>query len=96
MPDIPEYSNHNGHMFFLVCNNGKERIDLITHLRKNKIESTFHYLSLHKSDYFKDVYIGDSLPNSDRFTDCIVRLPLHPQLKLSKQNKVIDKIISYY
>ena len=71
-------------------------LKLLSHLKKNEIQSTFHYLSLHKSDYFKDVYIGDSLPNSDRFTDCIVRLPLHPQLKLSKQNKVIDKIISYY
>jgi dTDP-4-amino-4,6-dideoxygalactose transaminase len=96
MPDLPEYANHNGHMFYLVCNSGNERNKLLSYLKKNKIQSTFHYLSLHKSDYFKDLYIGDPLLNSDRFTDCIIRLPLYPQLELSKQNKVIDKIISYY
>jgi dTDP-4-amino-4,6-dideoxygalactose transaminase len=96
LPDLPNYANHNGHIFYLVCRNEKERNDLLTHLRKNKIQSTFHYLSLHQSDYFKNKYTGDQLPNSDRFTDCIIRLPLHPQLELSKQNKVIDKIISYY
>ena len=96
LPDLPNYADHNGHIFYLVCNSGNERNKLLSYLMKNQIQSTFHYLSLHKSDYFKDVYIGDSLPNSDRFTDCIIRLPLHPQLELSKQNKVIDKIISYY
>jgi len=96
LPIIPEYANHNGHMFYLVCDNEKERNDLLTYLRENQIQSTFHYLSLHQSDYFKNKYTGDQLPNSDRFTDCIIRLPLHPQLELSKQNKVIDKIISYY
>jgi len=96
LPDIPEYANHNGHMFYLVCNNVAERQNLIAHLKKNNIQSTFHYLSLHKSEYFKDMYKGSSLPKSDRFTDCIIRLPLHPQLELSKQNKVIDNIISYY
>jgi dTDP-4-amino-4,6-dideoxygalactose transaminase len=96
LPDLPNYADHNGHMFYLVCNNVAERQNLIAHLKKNNIQSTFHYLSLHKSDYFKDMYKGGSLPNSDRFTDCIIRLPLHPQLELSKQNKVIDNIISYY
>ena len=96
LPDLPNYADHNGHIFYLVCNSGNERNKLLSYLNKNQIQSTFHYLSLYKSEYFKDVYIGDSLPNSDRFTDCIIRLPLHPQLELSKQNKVIDKIISYY
>jgi dTDP-4-amino-4,6-dideoxygalactose transaminase len=96
LPDIPKYSNHNGHMFYLVCNNEKERIDLINHLRKNKIESTFHYLSLHKSDYFKEMYKGDSLPNSDHFTECLIRLPLHYTFSLEYQMKVIKAIIMFY
>ena len=81
MPDIPEFADHNGHIFYLVCRNGKERDNLISYLKTNDIQSTFHYLSLHKSDYFKEMYKGDSLPNSDRFTDCLLRLPLHLHLK---------------
>ena len=96
LPIIPEYANHNGHMFYLVCKNGKERSDLLTHLRKNKIQSTFHYLSLHQSDYFKNKYTGDELPHSDRFTECLLRLPLHLHLNSGNQNKVINKIKSYF
>ncbi len=96
LPDIPEFADHNGHIFYLVCRNGKERDKLISYMKTNDIQSTFHYLSLHKSKFFKDKYQGYDLPNADRFTDCLIRLPIYPQLELSKQNKVIDKIISYY
>jgi dTDP-4-amino-4,6-dideoxygalactose transaminase len=96
LPDLPNYADHNGHMFYLVCNNGFERNKLLSHLKRNDIQSTFHYLSLHKSDYFKDMYKGGSLPNSDRFTDCLLRLPLHLHLKSDNQKKVIDKLKSYF
>jgi dTDP-4-amino-4,6-dideoxygalactose transaminase len=96
LPIIPENANHNGNIFYLVCKNRKERSDLLTHLRKNQIQSTFHYLSLHQSDYFKNKYSGDQLPNSDRFTECLLRLPLHLHLNSGNQNKVINKIKSYF
>ena len=83
-------------MFYLVCNNIDERQSLISHLKKNNIQSTFHYLSLHKSDYFSPKYHGDELPNSDRFTDCLLRLPLHLHLNTDNQKKVINKIKSYF
>ena len=96
LPIIPEYANHNGHMFYLVCNNEKERSDLITHLRKNKIQSTFHYLSLHKSEFFKKKYEGNNLSNSDRFTNCLLRLPLYPILTKDDQDFIIEKIYKFY
>ena len=46
LPIIPEYANHNGHMFYLVCKNGKERSDLLTYLRKNIAKTLLRTTSL--------------------------------------------------
>lgn len=52
LPVIPEYATNNAHMFYIVCRSLEERTALIAHLKKNGITSVFHYLSLHKSDFF--------------------------------------------
>jgi len=96
LPIVPEYANHNGHMFYLVCKNKKDRTDLLTHLRNNKIQSTFHFLSLHKSEFFNKKYEGDNLSNSDRFTNCLLRLPLYPLLRNDDQDFIIEKINKFF
>lgn len=95
-PDLPDYANHNGHLFYLVCNNINERQKLMSHLKKNNIQSAFHYLSLHKSDYFKNKYNGEELPNSDRFTNCLLRIPLHSSLSDENQIIIINNIYSFF
>jgi len=96
LPDLPNYADHNGHLFYLVCNNITERQNLIHHLKKNNIQSAFHYLSLHRSDYFSHQYHGDELPYSDRFTDCLLRVPLHSSLSKKNQELVIQSLTKFY
>ncbi len=59
LPCIPEYASINGHMFYLVCSSLEQRTALIEHLKKNSIHAVFHYLSLHKSAYYKNYYAGN-------------------------------------
>ncbi|WP_219851764.1 dTDP-4-amino-4,6-dideoxygalactose transaminase [Methylibium rhizosphaerae] len=80
LPQVPAHATDNGHMFYLVCRSLAERTDLIAALRANGILATFHYLSLHSSPYFTERHDGRALPNSDRFTDCLLRLPLYYEL----------------
>lgn len=89
LPYIPDYATNNGHMFYMVCNSLEQRSALIQYLKENGIYAVFHYLSLHKSLYYKSFYEGKDLTNSDRYTDCLVRLPLFYELK----DEEIDKII---
>ena len=96
LPYIPEFSDHNGHIFYLVCHDEKERDELIYYLKRNGIHSTFHYLSLHRSEFFKYKYKGCDLPNSVRFTKCLIRLPIYPELKLNDQKNIIQKTLSFY
>ena len=93
LPSIPKWATNNAHMFYLVCNNLAQRTTLIEMLKQDKIHAVFHYLSLHDSPYFKEQYLGAPLPNSDRFSDCLVRLPLFYELTDAQCDEVCDSII---
>ena len=80
LPDIPEYASNNAHAYYLVCKNSDQRDGLIAHLKSNDILAVFHYLSLHKSPYFANKHDGRALLNADRFSDCLIRLPMFYEL----------------
>ena len=96
LPNIPEYATNNAHMFYIVCNSLDERSALIKYLKENEILSVFHYLSLHKSDYYTSKYEGGELPNCDKFADCLVRLPMFYELKDEEIEYIINKIVKFY
>ena len=81
LPLIPQYATNNGHMFYLVCQNLEHRSQIIHHLKSKNILAVFHYLSLHKSDYYMSKHDGRELPNSDMFTDCLLRMPMYYELE---------------
>ena len=95
LPYIPEYASNNSHMFYLVCHNPEQRQALLLHLRNNGILAVFHYLSLHKSPFYASLYNGDELPNSDRYTDCLLRLPLFCELNNTQQEYIIETITMF-
>lgn len=76
LPQIPDYATNNAHMFYLVCPNIGFRDDLIAKLKAENIHAVFHYQSLHKSPYYQEKHDGRELEESDRYTDCLVRLPM--------------------
>ena len=80
LPVIPNYATNNGHMFFLTCTNLDQRTALIQKLRKAEILAVFHYISLHASPFYFTKHDGRLLPNSDKFSDCLLRLPLFYEL----------------
>ncbi len=80
LPIIPEYASNNGHMFYLTCQSLGQRSKIIQKLKDKNILAVFHYLSLHKSPFYSDKHDGRSLPETDRFTDCLIRLPLYFEL----------------
>lgn len=93
LPLVPEYATNNAHMFYLVCDNVDDRTRFIQHLKDKGILSVFHYLSLHKSSYYEKYSTRKSeLPNSDIFSDCLVRLPLFYELTDEQVEYIINTI----
>lgn len=92
MPEIPEFATNNAHMFYLVFPTYEARTKVIAALKENGYQAVFHYLSLHKSEYYKNKHDGRELQNSDRYTDCLVRLPLFYDLEMADVEKICDII----
>lgn len=90
MPVVPEYATCNGHMFYLVFENIDQRQKVIDRFKSNGILAVFHYLSLHNSSFYKNRHDGRTLSNSDRFSDCLLRLPLFFEL----HDDQVDTIVS--
>ena len=89
-------STNNGHLFALIMSDVQERSGLISHLRNKSILAVFHYLSLHKSPYYKDKHDGRELVNSDKFTDTLIRLPFYYDLTMEEIDTICKTIVEYF
>ncbi|MCU0389982.1 MAG: dTDP-4-amino-4,6-dideoxygalactose transaminase [Thermoflexibacter sp.] len=92
LPTVPAYSSNNVHLFYLVCKDLAQRDALILYCKEREINLVFHYLSLHKSPFYSSKYEGGKLPNTDRFSDCLVRLPLFYEMTDQQIAYVIETI----
>ncbi|RTY92306.1 dTDP-4-amino-4,6-dideoxygalactose transaminase [Flavobacterium sp. GT3R68] len=91
LPKIPSYAYNNGHMFYIVARDIDQRNQLIATLKENGFHAVFHYLSLHDSSYYRDKHDGRILENSDKFTNCLLRLPLFYELEVSQIQDLVNK-----
>ena len=96
LPDVPDYATQNGHLFYIVTKNLNERDLLIRHLRSNGIHAVFHYQSLHKSTFFQNKFNGDELINAEKFSNCLIRLPLYYDLDYDHIDYITDSIKRYF
>jgi dTDP-4-amino-4,6-dideoxygalactose transaminase len=80
LPAVPSFAKHNAHIFFICCKSEKDRIALSKHLSSENINATFHYQALHLSPFYVSKHDGRKLPNAEKFTNCLLRLPLYYEL----------------
>lgn len=88
---IPENCDSNYHIFHFLADNPNQQKQLIETLKDNGIPATFHYVG---APFFKSRFEPDSLEMTQRYSNCLVRLPLYPGLKADKDyfSRVVDAI----
>jgi dTDP-4-amino-4,6-dideoxygalactose transaminase len=96
LPDIPGYATVNGNLFFLITKNPEERSALLDFLKKRGVQAVFHYLPLQSSDFFQEKHDGRALPNTDHFSDCIIRLPFYNEMKEEEMDYVVEAVQDFY
>lgn len=96
LPTLPSYATNNAHLFYIVCRSYKERQSLIDFLKQNGISAIFHYLPLHRSDFYRKKHEGPSLPYCDYYSRCLLRLPLFCDLPLTSVDYIINKIVQFF
>jgi dTDP-4-amino-4,6-dideoxygalactose transaminase len=90
LPILPDYATNNAHMYYLVCPTPQFRNDFIEHLKQHKINSVFHYQSLHQSAYYHQKHDGRTLAHADHYTNCLVRLPLFYELTETQLQRIAE------
>ncbi len=96
LPVAPNWASNNGHIFYLICKNLKERQLLIKYLRDKGINAVFHYLSLHNSPFYLNKHDGRELNRSDYYSECLLRLPLFYELTNDQLNYIVTSINEFY
>jgi dTDP-4-amino-4,6-dideoxygalactose transaminase len=96
VPYIPEFATNNAHMYYIVVKNIEVRDALIVFLKEKQIMPVFHYLSLHLSQYYHDKHDGRSLHESDRYSDCLLRLPFYYDLKEEQVIQIVAYINEFF
>lgn len=92
LPQLPDYATNNGHMFYIVLPSLSVRTQLIRYLQEAGYHAVFHYISLHSSPFYQSKHDGRSLPHSDHFTDCLLRLPLFFELEIAQVETIVQLI----
>lgn len=95
LPYIPEYGSNNAHLFYLVFQGNGVRNRFIKKLKASGISAIFHYLSLHNSPYYHKIHGDRKLPQSDRYSESLVRLPLFFDMTSVELEFIIETILKF-
>ena len=94
---IPAYAKGNAHIFYLVVRDLEIRTKLITELKSEGILAVPHYVPLHSSPvgilYDSGYMDSNSFINCNRFSNCLIRLPLYHELTIADVHFICDKVL---
>jgi len=96
LPSVPSWGRNNAHLFYLVADSEQQRDAIIGHLAERGIMAVFHYVSLHRSDYYLKDHEGVSLVCTERYSACLLRLPFYFELTDPQTDYIIDCINDFY
>lgn len=97
LPFIPAGCEHNGHMFFIKCQNIEDRSNLIEYMKQHNVLTMFHYVPLHSAD--AGLKYG-KFSGKDRYTtlesERLLRLPLFYKLDEADILFITNLVKDYY
>ena len=73
-----------------------EQIALLAYRKDECVGAVFHPISLHQRGFFKEKHDERQLTNTERFYDCLVRLPFHLYLNDTDVTYIVDRIKGFY
>lgn len=89
LPFIPDFATNNAHMYYLIMPNLSSRTAWIDAMKAAGVLPVFHYQSLHKSKFYNRPELR--LPQCEKYTDCLVRLPFYYEVE---EEVVVEKIVN--
>lgn len=87
------------HLFIIRLKENNKEIHkkLFIYLRKNNIFVNLHYLPIHLQPFYKKLgFRKGDFPNSERYAENAISIPIYPDLNLTNQNRVIYLIKKFF
>lgn len=91
-PECPRHSTLNGHMFYLLAKDLEHRSWVLKALNEGGIHAVFHYGPLHHGIVQRHNHDGRELINSERYADCLLRLPIFPELDFAAVEMRLNQV----
>ncbi len=97
LPVIPKECKHNAHMFYIKTKDLDERTKLLSHLKGNGVEATFHYIPLHSAPAgrkFGRFFGQDKYTTAE--SERLIRLPMYYGLTDDVIEMICDFVKDFY
>ena len=99
LPIVPDYAQHNAHLFYILFNDHSTRDIVMDRLKARGILAVFHYIPLHSAPMGMRLgYMAGALPITESVSRRLLRLPMYAGMTdeeleyvTSALNSVIEK-----
>jgi len=96
LPTVPADCEQTYHLFYVVLPTAEVRRRFIAEMQHYGIQVAFHYQSLHLSPMGRKWgYAQGDAPVTERMSEYLVRLPLHPGIAPNGVEVICDQICSF-
>jgi dTDP-4-amino-4,6-dideoxygalactose transaminase len=90
-PIVPETCEHNAHMYYILLAPEIDRQMILDELKRNEINSVFHYVPLHSSPAgLRYGRTHGALRVTEIQSERLIRLPMYIELSEPQQDRVVD------
>lgn len=95
LPVIPEYAEHNAHLFYLLFNDEQARDQAMQGLKEEGVHAVFHYIPLHSAPMGQRYGYGEGdLPVTENLSGRLLRLPMYAGMKGDELQFTVGKVRS--
>ena len=96
-PFIPDYAEHNAHMYYIKVQNQDMRAKLMDFLKECGISTVFHYVPLHSAPAGQKFgrFAGQDCYTTSE-SERLLRLPMYYNLKEEDRTHVVEMIKRFY
>jgi dTDP-4-amino-4,6-dideoxygalactose transaminase len=95
-PYVPEDCQHNGHLYYVLVPDLAQRDETLAALKKQGIQSVFHYVPLHSSPAGKKYgRVHGPMQTTEQMSARLIRLPLWVGINQAQQERIIQALHTF-
>lgn len=103
LPVIPDYAEHNAHLFYVLFHDEQARDQVMHALKKQGVHAVFHYIPLHSAPMGQRYgYSEGDLPVTEDLSERLLRLPMYAGMRgdelrftVARVGNLLKKLLVY-